>query len=129
MDITQPFIFIHQTMKIRRLISRIIKRKKEPEKKIVSVHFDHLKSALQVQSHQSILAIANAHDIEIPHYCGGCCRCGTCSILVIDGNNQLSKPKGNEELVLGVDKFQKGHRLACQAHVLGDVTIHIPDWF
>lgn len=116
-------------MKIRRLISRILKRQKPPQITEVQVHFDHLDKPIEAKSHQSILDIANAHDIEIAHYCGGCCRCGTCSVKILDGIELLSKPKGNEELVLGVDKFQKGHRLACQARVLGDITIHIPDWF
>ena len=116
-------------MKIRRIIKSILQRSSKPKKVSVDVTFDHLSHQIKTLSNQTILSIANAHDVDIPHYCGGCNRCGTCSVKIIDGSENLSKAKGNEEMVLGVDKFQKGHRLACQARVLGDVTIHIPDWF
>lgn len=116
-------------MKIRRFIKSIIKKKQAPQKVPVRIRFDHLNQIIETKSHQTILSIANAHDIDIPHYCGGCNRCGTCVIKVIEGQNNISVAKGNEEMVLGVDKFRKGHRLACQTIVLGDVTIQIPEWF
>ena len=116
-------------MKFRRLIKSFLKRSASPKRIPVRVSFDHLNHHLEARSHQTILEIANAHEVDIPHYCGGCNRCGTCVVKIIDGSENISTAKGNEEMVLGVDKFQKGHRLACQARVLGDVTIHIPDWF
>jgi ferredoxin len=60
----------------------------------------------------SILAIAAQLKVEIDHYCGGQCSCGTCRINVINGA-----------------KNQKGCRLACQARVQGPVEIEIPRWF
>ena len=50
-------------------------------------------------------------------------------VLILKGQDNLSKVSGNEQMVLGVDKFQKGHRLACQANVHGDVSLRIPEWF
>ena len=116
-------------MKFRRFIKSVLKRASSSNTFPVKVHFDHLDQPIDATSHQTVLDIANANDIDIPHYCGGSNRCGTCVIKIIDGQQNLSESKGNEQMVLGVDKFQKGHRLACQARVIGDVTIHIPDWF
>ena len=116
-------------MKIRRLIKSLLKRNTPQERVRVHVFFENMNCNIETMSHQTILEIANTHDIDIPHYCGGCNRCGTCVVKIVEGHQNLSNAKGNEEMVLGVDKFQKGHRLACQAHVLGDVTIHIPEWF
>ena len=124
---TRPHI--HLSMKFRRFIKSILKRQSTLNPVPVRVTFDHLNQHIETLSHQTILDIANANDVDIAHYCGGCNRCGTCAVKIIDGVDNLSKAKGNEEMVLGVDKFQKGHRLACQARILGDVTIHIPDWF
>ena len=116
-------------MKFRRIIKSFFQRSSRRKITSVSVKFDHIEQHIETMSHQTVLEIANQNDIDIPHYCGGHNRCGTCVIKVVDGIDKLSKAKGNEEMVLGVDKFQKGHRLACQARVIGDVTIHIPDWF
>ena len=88
-------------MKIRRIIKSILQRSSSPKQVSVEVSFDHLNHQIKTVSEQTILAIANAHDIDIPHYCGGCNRCGTCSVKIIHGSENLSKAKGNEELVDG----------------------------
>lgn len=77
----------------------------------------------------SILAIAAQLKVEIDHYCGGQCSCGTCRINVINGAKNLSRMDGMEEMVLGAANIQKGCRLACQARVQGPVEIEIPRWF
>ena len=78
---------------------------------------------------KSILHVATENRIEIPHYCGGNSRCGTCIVEVFNGAENLSKATGTEQIVLGIDKFQKGHRLACQAKIIGNVSVKIPNWF
>jgi ferredoxin len=117
-------------MIFRRLIKKILKNSTKEPIIPITVQFQGLAGKTVVSTSQkSILQIAQDHDIDIPHYCGGSCRCGTCSVLILEGQNNLSTPTGNEEMVLGVDKFQKGHRLACQANVHGDVSLNIPEWF
>lgn len=76
----------------------------------------------------SLLAAARLLDVELTHYCGGMCSCGTCRVVVTAGAHNLSRPQGNEELVLGA-RARAGDRLACQARILGPVTVRIPDWF
>jgi ferredoxin len=77
----------------------------------------------------SILALSERLKVEIDHYCGGQCSCGTCRINVINGAKNLSAMDGMEEMVLGAANIQKGCRLACQARVQGPVEIEIPRWF
>ena len=77
----------------------------------------------------SILALADHLDIEIDHYCGGQCSCGTCRVNVMNGAENLSRMTGMEEMVLGAANIQKGCRLSCQARVQGPIKIQIPRWF
>ena len=83
----------------------------------------------QVPTGISILALAKRLNIEIDHYCGGQCSCGTCRINVVNGADNLSRMQGMEEMVLGAANIQKGSRLSCQARVIGPVEIQIPRWF
>ena len=55
----------------------------------------------------------------------GCreCDCGTCLMKVEDGWNNLSEPSVLEDKVLKENMAGRHFRLACQAQVLGDVTV------
>lgn len=77
----------------------------------------------------SLLAIADKLGVDIDHYCGGQCSCGTCRIKVNSGAAALSKTEGMEGMVLGGRNQAAGDRLACQARVFGDVDVTVPRWF
>lgn len=49
--------------------------------------------------------------------------CGTCLMKVEDGWDNLSTPTVVEERVLRENQAGRHYRLACQAQVLGDVTV------
>ena len=49
--------------------------------------------------------------------------CGTCLMEIIDGLENLSVPSVLESKVLQENMAGKNFRLACQAQVLGDVTV------
>jgi ferredoxin len=55
----------------------------------------------------------------------GCreCDCGTCIMHVEEGMANLSEPSMLEDRVLRENMAGREFRLACQAQVLGDVTI------
>jgi len=55
----------------------------------------------------------------------GCreCDCGTCMMKVEDGWNNLSEPSVLEDKVLRENMAGRHNRLACQAQILGDVTV------
>jgi ferredoxin len=77
----------------------------------------------------SILAIAQKLGIDLDHFCGGKCSCGTCRVKVLNGAHNLSARCASEDLVLGQANVGSGSRLACQAEVNGPVQIEIPRWF
>lgn len=66
--------------------------------------------------------------LNVPMACGGNGRCATCHVLVDRGMENLSPVEAREERTLGLlSQRSPNSRLSCQAHVLGDVTIRIPD--
>lgn len=77
----------------------------------------------------TILEAASHGGVDLRSYCGGNCSCGTCRVEVRAGARALARPHPLEEMVLGPEAAQRGDRLACQAQVLGDVDVHVPDWF
>ena len=55
----------------------------------------------------------------------GCreCDCGTCMMEITDGWNNLSDPTVLEDKVLKENMASRHQRLACQAQILGDITV------
>lgn len=49
--------------------------------------------------------------------------CGTCLMKVVEGWNNLTEPSVVEEKVLRENMAGKHCRLACQAQVLGDISV------
>ena len=77
----------------------------------------------------SILSACQQANIDLDHFCGGQCSCGTCRIIVISGAENITRIEPKEELVLGAENQAKGCRLACQGRILGPVEFQIPRWF
>jgi 2Fe-2S ferredoxin len=75
----------------------------------------------------SLLDIALAHHIELPHNCGGSCACTTCHVIVREGEDHLSEMQSDEEDRLDMaEGLTIRSRLGCQAVVRGDVVVEIP---
>ena len=76
----------------------------------------------------SVLDIALAHGVGIMHVCGGTGVCGSCRVTVEAGMENLSEADDDERDRLDqIDGSGPQHRLACQAVVMGDVTVIVPD--
>lgn len=60
--------------------------------------------------------------------CGGRGRCGKCLVGVAGAEpGALSESDEEERKALGADRLAAGRRLACRAHVLGDVSLEVPN--
>lgn len=78
----------------------------------------------------TLLAAAKEMRVDIDHFCGGRCSCSTCRVVVPEEfRAMLSRRDLNEETVLGPKAAERGDRLACQARILGPVTVSIPTTF
>ena len=68
--------------------------------------------------------VFRAQGLTITTPCGGKGLCGKCKVLV---NGTLSEPTKEEIKVLSPALLASGMRLACQATLLGDATVTIPE--
>lgn len=75
----------------------------------------------------TILEAAELLDIDLDHFCGGNCSCGTCIVDILEGASNLSKMASMEQAVLGRHKAA-GRRLACQTRVNGPIRVSIPEF-
>ena len=82
----------------------------------------------EVERGISVLDAARLLDVDIAHYCGGNCSCGTCRIGVGEGS-VLSRQHPNERMALGAEASASGQRLACQARLEGPAHLTVPDLY
>lgn len=87
-----------------------------------NITFADINTTVSVPRGTRIVEIAEKVGASIPF---GCKEndCGDCMVEVLQGEDNLSPPSALEQELLKV-KFAKPHsRLACQAMVLGNVTV------
>jgi 2Fe-2S ferredoxin len=82
---------------------------------------------VQARQGETLLEVALRGGVAIPHSCGGFCACVSCHVMVKSGSEHLSPMEECEEEKLDRARgLTLTSRLACQARVLGDVTVEIP---
>lgn len=82
--------------------------------------------AFEVPLGMPLLDAAVSHGIAVATLCGGAMHCRTCRVLVVEGEDQLSKKGLRETEVLAAVGAVHGERLACQARVRGPVVVRVP---
>ena len=117
-------------MQIRDILRKMVRHLRESgEIQPAILHLDDEGQEFVAQKGDSILQICSTNNVDIRHYCGGNCTCGTCRVEILDGKQHLSHMNGREQLVIGAECAGNGDRLACQARINGPVRIRIPKWF
>lgn len=82
---------------------------------------------LEVSPGITILDAALDHNIELTHNCGGNCACSTCQVIIEQGMENLSPMRDDEtDMLEDAPGRTPQTRLACQAQVLGDVSVKTP---
>src|SRR3972149_7380333 len=82
----------------------------------------------EVEVNTSLLDAAKALGIPLNHDCGGNASCTTCRVEVQMGQEQLSEIDFDEQDLLDREALSEPwHRLGCQAKVLGDVVVRVPE--
>ncbi|MFZ9889306.1 MAG: 2Fe-2S iron-sulfur cluster-binding protein [Myxococcota bacterium] len=85
---------------------------------------------LDVARGTRVLDAASEHGFLISTRCGGVADCLTCQVYLLDDGHAasgLSPPAADEFAALQSMKASLRTRLACQALVLDDVTVLVPD--
>ena len=76
----------------------------------------------------SLLEAAEVLGFSLNHDCGGNASCTTCRVDVIMGGENLSEIDFDEQDLLDREALTEPyHRLGCQARVLGDVMVQVPE--
>ncbi|MDR4494766.1 MAG: 2Fe-2S iron-sulfur cluster-binding protein [Nitrospirales bacterium] len=76
----------------------------------------------------SLLEAAEHLGFPLEHDCGGNASCSTCRVDVVAGGDHLSEIDFEEQDLLDREALTEPyHRLSCQAKVLGDVMVQVPD--
>lgn len=82
----------------------------------------------EVPTDLSLLEAAERLGFPLNHDCGGNASCTTCRVDVIAGSENLSDIDFDEQDLLDREALTEPyHRLGCQARVLGDVIVQVPD--
>ena len=79
----------------------------------------------------SILDLADQHDIDIDHACGGFAACSTCHVIVREGLDSCNDVSEAEDDMLDeAPGLTLQSRLACQCIPDGsqDLVVEIPGW-
>lgn len=76
---------------------------------------------------KTVLDIIHDSGIDWMHACGKNGRCTTCKVIVVQGAENLSAIGDIERKLFEVGKLVEGERVACQAHLLGDVKVRVAD--
>ncbi|MBC7120228.1 MAG: DUF4445 domain-containing protein [Candidatus Methanosuratus sp.] len=79
----------------------------------------------RVPANATLMSAALKGEVDLAAICGGKGYCGKCMVEVIDG--KVSPLTDHERKRIPKEKLDKNYRLACQAHVEGNVTIRVPD--
>jgi 2Fe-2S ferredoxin len=76
---------------------------------------------------KSVLSHLQDHFIDWMHACGAKGRCTTCKMEVISGNDQLTELTPAEMKYRNTRELGSNERLACQAKLLGNISVKVPD--
>jgi 2Fe-2S ferredoxin len=75
----------------------------------------------------TLLQAIQQEGIDWMHACGGKGRCTTCKVMVLNGTENLADPTEAEERYREQGTLGTSERLTCQAKIIGDVSIAVPE--
>ncbi len=82
----------------------------------------------EVEKNLTLLEAAKALGFGLNHDCGGNASCTTCRVEVQMGEENLSEIDFDEQDLLDREALSEPwHRLGCQAKILGDVVVRVPE--
>ena len=82
----------------------------------------------EVEANTSLLEASKLLGCSLNHDCGGNASCTTCRVEVQIGAENLSEIDFDEQDLLDREALSDPwHRLGCQAKVLGDVVVLVPE--
>lgn len=90
-------------------------------KEKVKIHFDPDNVDVIVEKGENLLQAAIAAGVHINASCGGAGVCGTCKVLVKQGQVESTRTEKLTE-----QEYKQGVRQACQSRIITDLVVDIP---
>lgn len=82
----------------------------------------------EVPANLTLLEAAETLGFPLNHDCGGNASCTTCRVEVQVGGEHLSEIDFEEQDLLDREALSESwHRLGCQARVMGNVIVRVPE--
>lgn len=82
----------------------------------------------EVPENLTVFEAAEMLGFPMEHDCGGNASCSTCRVEVMVGGENLSEIDFEEQDLLDREALTEPyHRLSCQAKILGDVMVQVPE--
>jgi ferredoxin, 2Fe-2S len=83
---------------------------------------------LEVKDGQTVFRVANEHGLKWPTRCGGARTCTLCTMIILDGAENLSRPDAEESFLVAPIARRAGVepariRMACAAKVKGRLVV------
>jgi len=94
--------------------------KDSPNKK-VKIHFDPDNVDIVAEQGENLLQAAITAGVHIYASCGGAGTCGTCKVLIEEGQVESKKTEKVSD-----EEYEQGVRQACQSRIITDLTVYIP---
>ncbi|MFC1984713.1 ASKHA domain-containing protein [Chloroflexota bacterium] len=85
------------------------------------VHFDPDDIDIIIEEGASLLEAIIAAGVHINASCGGTGVCGTCKVLIKDGEVKYTKTGKLSE-----EEYKQGFRQACQSRIITDLIVYVP---
>ncbi len=83
---------------------------------------------LDANKKDNLLQFLQSSQIPIGSACGGHGLCGSCKVIVVSGQQNLSSPNDTEMDLAERNRLPDQERIACQCKILGDIEITTSYW-
>lgn len=90
----------------------------------MKIRFEPFGVTTRVEAGTTLLQAAQAAGVEIESVCGGRGTCAKCKVIASRG---LTQPSNLERRNLSQAELTQGYRLACQALIVDDVEVVVPE--
>ena len=102
----------------------ITMKSKNNSKTNITVLFQPNATSLSLEPNESVLEVAIKNKLGLTHSCDGNASCGTCRVLVLNGNP--APPQELEAQFISDRGWNSNERLACQWRPDSDIEVKIP---
>lgn len=90
----------------------------------VTVNSGNKSVCVQAQAGERLMEVIERAGVTLSAPCGGRCFCGKCGVRVQGETGEIHSA---ERKFLSEEQIASGHRLACAAHVMSDLTVWAQD--